>query len=147
MKKFLLLIAVVVCASLSWQVQAGPAAQELGVCLTDSLTGKERKDLAKWIFFAIAAHPEISSYSKVSEANQQQSDEFVGNLVTRLMADDCPQKSKNALQEGGSVAFEQAFGLVGQVAMQELMADHKVLQTISGYEKYLDQTRLRALSE
>ena len=30
-------------------------------CLVDALNGKERKQLAKWIFFGIAAHPTISS--------------------------------------------------------------------------------------
>ena len=147
MKRNIFLIAVVVLMGISLNTLAGPATNTLGICLTDSLTGKERKTLAKWIFFAIAAHPEISSFSKVTEESQDQTNQFVGNLITRLMADDCPNQAKAALKEDGSVAFEQAFGMVGQVAMQELMADQNVTRSISGFEKYVDQAKISALGE
>lgn len=131
----------------SFGVYAGPATNTLGVCLTDSLTGKERKVLAKWIFFAIAAHPEISSYSNVTDNSQDETNQFVGGLITRLMTEDCPSQAKAALKEDGSVAFEQAFGMVGQVAMQELMADQNVARSISGFEKYVDQAKISALGQ
>ncbi len=111
------------------------------------MTGRERKNLAKWIFFAIAAHPEIKSYSRVTETDQDQTNQLVGKLITRLMTEDCPAQAKAALKKDGAAALEQAFGLVGQVAMQELMTDNAVSQSISGFENYLDQAKFIELSK
>ncbi len=147
MRKSILLIAVMIACLLSSSVQAGRAANILGVCLTDSMTGRERKNLAKWIFFAIAAHPEIKSYSRVTETDQDQTNQLVGKLITRLMTEDCPAQAKAALKKDGAAALEQAFGLVGQVAMQELMTDNAVSQSISGFENYLDQAKFIELSK
>lgn len=144
MKKILTLLIIIV-VSFSLNAQAGEVTNKLGVCLTDSLSGKERKNLAKWVFFAMAAHPEISSYSRITESDQIQANQFVGKLVTRLITEDCPQEAKAALSESGRLAFQQAFGLVGRVAMQELMTDANVSQSFSGFEKYLDKEKLGAL--
>lgn len=146
MKKICVFLGILFVA-FSINAQAGSAANELGVCMTDSLSGKERKTLAKWVFFAMAAHPEISSYSNISQADRDQTDEFVGKLVTRLIVEDCPQQSKVAFKNYGAVAFEQAFGLVGQVAMQELMNDKNVNQSFAGFEKYLDNEKFNQLGQ
>ncbi|WP_346837970.1 hypothetical protein [Microbulbifer sp. SAOS-129_SWC] len=147
MKNIITAIAIFVFASFSVNLYAGQATQAFGICLTDSLTGKERKTLAKWIFFAIAAHPEIKSYAKMTDKDQDQANRFVGNLVTRLITEDCPNQAKRALKEDGGQAFEQAFGLVGKVAMRELMADKHVVQSVSGFEKYLDKDKFIALKD
>ena len=147
MKSIFLTISLLFGTMFSLSIYAGPATNEFGVCLTDSLTGKERKNLAKWIYFAIAAHPEITQYSKITESSRDDTNQYVGKLVTRLMTDDCPKQASAAIKEGGSKAIEHAFGLVGQVAMQELMADKNVSGSISGFEKYLDQEKIAELSK
>jgi hypothetical protein len=147
MHRSLFPVAILFLSLISASVYAGQATNQLGICLTDSLTGKERKNLAKWIFFSISAHPEINPYSNVSEEDEDKTNEFVGKLVTRLMADDCPNQTIEALEEDGSMAIESAFRLVGQVAMQELITNQDVAASISGFEKYLDQEKLRALTK
>jgi len=74
-------------------------------------------------------------------------DQFVGAVVTRLMAEDCPQETIAALKEDGSVAIKGAFSVVGQVAMQELMTDNNVAVAISGFEKYLDREKLSTIHQ
>ncbi|WP_016955330.1 hypothetical protein [Catenovulum agarivorans] len=133
-------------------VQAAPsqgytATQQLGTCLVDSLNGRERKDLAKWIFFAMSAHPEIMPFSKITDKDHDSSNQFVGGLITRLLTSDCPAQAKAALKESGSLAIEGAFRLVGEVAMQELMSNQNVSQTIGAFEKYLDQAKIAQLSQ
>ena len=39
--------------------QSTPAGDALGRCLADNTTGRGRKDLARWVFVSMAAHPEI----------------------------------------------------------------------------------------
>ncbi|GAB1266704.1 hypothetical protein [Aurantivibrio infirmus] len=131
---------------ISLAVLVNPVAfsDDLGSCLVDHLDGKERKNLAKWIFFAIAAHPEINKYSSATSADVTESDRFVGSLVTRLMTEDCPKELQTA-NRANPRAIEQAFELVGQVAMQELMTNQNVTTTITNYVKYADQDKITKL--
>jgi len=124
-------------------VAASPT-DTLSTCLADTLNGKERKLLAKWIFFAIAAHPEISSYSTATPADTDATDKAVGTLITRLLTTDCPEEFK-AANESDPRALEKAFEVVGRVAMQELMANDAVKKAITDYSKYADMERINAV--
>ncbi|KGD64710.1 hypothetical protein Y5S_02076 [Alcanivorax nanhaiticus] len=141
MKKFL--VVVVSCAAflLAGVAQAGPQAQRLGVCLTESLNGKERKQLAKWVFLSISAHSTIKPYSSASPADIDDSNRYVGGLITRLLTDDCPSQARAAFEENGARAFEDAFRVVGEVAMMELMNEPAVGESMGAFEKYLDQEK------
>ena len=133
-------------ALLTFGIPAAAASQTdaFGVCLVDSLTGKERKRLARWIFFSIAAHPEIKPYLSASKQDIDSSDQYVGRLVTRLLVDDCPAELKAANKEDPRAA-QKAFELVGQVAMQELMANEQVENAVANYGRYADQDRISAV--
>ena len=130
---------------MSGPVSATTASEALGTCLIDFLNGKERKELGKWIFLGMAAHPEISQFTNITGDDRDKSDQYIGNLVTRLLTEDCLDEAKNATASGGSVALTSAFELVGRVAMQELMTDRDVSSALSGFEKYLDAGRLAAI--
>lgn len=141
MKKLFLVVLVVMGLVYPMVSHANQEAQNLGVCLTDSLTGKERKKLAKWIYFGLSTHSTIKPFSTVSQKDMEESDKYVGALITRLLTEDCPAQSKAAYEKGGSGAFEYAFGIVGQVAMQEIMAESNVSNALQSFEKYLDQEK------
>ena len=113
----------------------------LGTCLTDSLDGKERKKLARWIFFSLAAHPEIEPFLSATAKDVDTSNRFVGQLVTRLLVEDCPEASRAAIQHNPS-AIEQAFEFVGEVAMQEIMANDRVVEAIAAYAIYADEEKI-----
>ncbi len=126
---------------------AATPTEVFGGCLIDNLNGKERKNLAKWIFFAIAAHPEIKSYSKITSNDVTDSDKYVGSLITRLLTENCQNEMK-AANKADPQAIEKAFRLVGEVAMQELMTDKDVTATITSYINYTDQEKInKTLSE
>ncbi len=118
MKKYLLLFFVFSNLLVSGISYANEASQQLGTCLTDSLNGKERKNLAKWIFLGMSTHDAIKPYSQVLTSDFVESDKYIGLLITRLMSEDCPQKAKAAFKENGSIAIQSAIGIVGEVAMQ-----------------------------
>lgn len=67
---------------------ATPASDAAGTCLADSTTGKDRKQLARWIFLAMAQHPEIGDLAKVTPAALEEANKQTGALFTRLIADD-----------------------------------------------------------
>ena len=70
-------------------------------------------------------------------------DKYVGELITRLITKDCNEISNKALEEDSS-AFEYAFSIVGQVAMQELMTESSVSESLGAFEKYLDLEEFEA---
>ena len=146
MKNVTILIMLLAAALISTPAVSGAVSEALGVCMIDSLTGKERKQLAQWVFFGMSAHPEISRFSNVTEASKNETDQFVGQLVTRLLTEDCPAEARLALNSESSLALQTAFGLVGQVAMQELMNDKNVATSMSNFEQYLDKHKLNALA-
>jgi hypothetical protein len=121
----------------------GQSQSDLARCLADNTSGKDRKELAKWVFLAMAAHPEIkphasSDIDQVSERSQR----FMAATLTRLVVEACPAQTKEAVKQGGAAAMETAFQALGQLAMQELMTNEKVRASMGGFEKYLDKNKL-----
>lgn len=144
MKNIIMSIILLAGLIISAPTISDTSVSDLGSCLTDALNGKERKRLAKWIFFAIAAHPEIKSYSNITAKNINDSDEYVGKLITRLLTGDCPDKL-NAAYKSDPLAIEKSFELVGQVAMQELLANQNVTKAITNYGQYADQEKIGSI--
>lgn len=123
---------------------AGPATDALGTCLSDNTTGKERKDLARWVFVGMSAHPDMQSLSKVTEANRDELDRMMATIVTRLMTENCRSQSKLAMEKDGAASFQAAFGAIGKLAMQELMSNPEVNSSFSKYSKYLDMNKINS---
>lgn len=144
MKNLIQSILFVLAILFASNLHAAGETQTFSRCLVDALNGKERKALAKWIFFAIAAHPEIKPFSNATPEVIEESDKFVGALVSRLLINDCPNQLKDAIKVDPS-AIEKAFELVGQVAMQELMNSPGTNAAITNYIKYTDQEKLQTL--
>ncbi len=124
-------------------VAAQTPAESLSRCLGENTSGKERKELARWVFFAMAAHPEIKEYATASAPQAaEQSHRFMANTVMRLLTESCAPQTRAAFKEGGSMAIQIAFQTLGQLAMQELMTDRAVLGNMAAFEKHLDQNKL-----
>ncbi len=139
-------LALAIMISPSLPALAGPNADALGRCLTDNTTGKERKELARWIFIAMATHPEIRQLSAAVPSDLEQASKTTGALFTRLLAESCPAEMRAAMQNEGAQAMQAAFGTLGQVAMQELMSDANVSAAISAFERFVDTKKLEAIA-
>jgi hypothetical protein len=124
--------------------QAQSPVRALTTCLGDATSGKDRKDLAKWIFLAMAAHPEMRPHATASLATvSDESSRTMAALVTRLLADSCAKETAAVLKTSqGSQAMELAFQGLGQLAMQELMTDTSVQGAMAVFERYIDRARL-----
>lgn len=142
MRKTLGLIAALVFTQLSFPVHANTPA--FATCMVDSLNGKERKILARWIYFSIAAHPEMQGFSNISSSTRDSTDQEVGKLVTRLLVEDCSNELV-AAHKADPMAIERAFEIVGQVAMQEILNNRNVSDAAINYINYTDQNALNKL--
>jgi hypothetical protein len=124
---------------------AGPATDALTACMSDNTSGKDRKDMARWIFVGMSVHPEIKSLSNVTETDRDQLDVTMAALVTRLLTENCKVQAKLAMEkESGEAPLKAAFGVVGQLAMQELLANPEVNSTFTRFAKFLDNDKLQS---
>lgn len=138
MKKYfaiLSLITVFLSPSMSY---GGEALESLKICVADNINGKERKDVAKWMYFAISQHSTLKPYTTVTSKDVQEQDQSFAKLLTRLLSEDCRQFTKAAFVDNGPSAFEEAGGVLGEIAMLELMREEGVLQAFVGYTQFLD---------
>jgi len=119
-----------------------PQVEALSSCLVDSTTGRDRKDLAKWIFVAIGAHPEIQALAKVPRADAENVNRIAAGLFTRLITEDCVKPLRAAVDVIGPSAIEASFQVLGQVATRELMTHKDVGAALSDLEKFVDQKKL-----
>lgn len=144
MNNFIKIITLTTILAFSASASANSATDTFAQCLVDNLNGKERKSLAKWIFFAIGSHPEIKSYSNATEDAVDESNKYVGELISKLLLVNCPEELKSA-NKSDPLAIQKAFELVGQVAMQELMTNTDTMQALTNYTKYADLEKITKL--
>lgn len=118
-------------------------AAALSSCVADNTSGKQRKDLARWIFFAMAAHPDLVPYttSEVSAAREP-TDKTVADLFVHLITRQCPTEANAAFGERGTAGLQVAFEALGRLAMLELMSHADTNTAMSSFEKYLDNDRI-----
>ena len=130
----------------SFSAFADSAANDLATCMTDNTTGKDRKDMARWIFIAMAAHPEMKDISAVTPEAREAASKGMAALVTRLLTEQCVTQARALIGQGANVtnALTTSFGALGQVAMRELMADPRVNDETRDFTKYLDRQKFEA---
>lgn len=123
---------------------AGTSVEATKTCLADSTSGKDRKLLAKWIFLAMAAHPEFTSISSASVQVREDTSRAFAALVMRLMTVDCKSQMQALMADDADVsaAMKLAFSHLGEVAMQELITHKDVDASISQFGKFIDEEKL-----
>ena len=65
--------------------------------------------------------------------------------MTDLLRVQCPAQARATLEADGEIAFENAFAVLGEVAMQEAMMSDAVNARIMGFMRYVDENKLRSL--
>src|SRR5262245_1226409 len=144
MNRFVIAAVTVLMLSVPGIAQAQSDA--VATCLLDNTSGRDRKDLMKWMFFAIAAHPEIKQYTNaIPPDTVEASSRTVAAIFTRLMTESCVKEVKAVLQGGTSEPVTIAFRKLGELAMQELSADQSVKASIGNFERYLEWQRFEAV--
>jgi len=139
------LLTFALLAVLTTAVHSQPAVDAFGKCLADNTSGKDRKDLARWLFVAMGAHPEMKQISSINPAASDDSSRVVGSLFNRLIIEACPKEAKSAVGAVGPIAFQSAFAVLGQLAMQELMTDKNVNASMGLLQKYVDNAKVQSV--
>lgn len=116
---------------------------DLSKCLSDNTSGKDRKDLAIWVFTVMASHPEILTISSIKVEDKTIAEKTVGKLYNRLLTEDCKPQIDTAYKNRSPRAIQSAFEQLGRLAMLELMSNEKVIESFSGPAKYINLEKLK----
>lgn len=125
---------------------AGPYADELGKCLVESTSQRDRVDLVRWMFSAAALHPAVKPISAVTAEQLNEASKVTATLFMRLLTETCRAETKDALQYEGTSTIETAFSVLGQVAGREMFSSPEVAEGLALLEKYVDSEELEALA-
>lgn len=141
-------IAAVLALGLTFSstAHAGLYTDDLARCLVDSTSKDDRMALVRWMFVAAAAHPAVASIAKVSPKERDEADKKLATLFMRLLTDTCKDKAQKAIAtDGGAVAIQQSFAVLGQVAARDLFSSPEVAQSMTNLDKYVDKKALESL--
>ena len=137
------LLALLVPFGISTSTHAGPYADAIGQCFANSTTGKDRMELARWVFASMALHPDVASNTTITPQKREAINQSTGALSNRLLAENCTKEVKEAIKFEGQGALKTAFESLGKLAMQELMSHPAVGTGFSGFEKYVDMKKVK----
>jgi hypothetical protein len=140
LRKILLVLSIAIAAPAFAQA----SSDALIKCLADSVTGRDRKDLARWFVTFIASHPDMKDLANPSSDLSDQNYKAVGMLVTRLYTETCAEEAKSALRRDGPIALDKAFETLGQLAMAEIMLNADVRASMLAFQKYVDSEKMNS---
>lgn len=140
-----LLIAFFMTAS---SVFAGPYSDALGKKLVSSTTSAEKALFVRWMFVAMALHPDLKDMSSITAAQREEANRAVANLMTKMLTVTCAVEAREAIKYEGASAIEGAFNLFGQIAARELFTNKEVSGGLADLQKYFDSKAIeKALSD
>jgi hypothetical protein len=139
-----MVIVALLCSLAAGPLRAQPPVEALGRCLADNTSGKDRKDLARWLFAAMTAHPEMKPLSAAGPEAIDAASRTAAAIFTRLLADTCAKEIRAAVQSGGPAALQSGFQVLGQLAMQELMTNPDVGAAMAVLDRHIDKAKVDA---
>jgi hypothetical protein len=138
------LLTLLTCLA-STRVVAGPYGDDMAKCLVKSASPEDRTLLVKWIFSAMALHPDLTSMSAISTQQRDALTKSAGALFQRLLLESCRQETQQAVQNEGPQTVQYAFQILGQVASRGIFTDPQVLEGMKSLSKGIDEEKLKAL--
>jgi hypothetical protein len=140
--KYAMALVLATCTLLSTQARAGEAGDALSRCLSDSTTADDRRALVRWIFSAIAAHPDLKEFTTIDDARREQIESESVAVFERLIVEDCTAQTKRALAQEGAEGFQAAFKTLGELAMGGVVEDAQVQASMAQLGERLDKQRI-----
>jgi len=121
---------------------AGPYADDLSKCLVRSTGEEDKRALVKWIFSAVALHPDVADIAKVTPTQRDDMTRNTAKLFERLLTESCRTEVRQAVQYEGPQTIGASFQVLGQVAARELFANPAVAAHMAELAKHIDKQKL-----
>jgi hypothetical protein len=123
---------------------AGPYGDEFTKCLVRSTTEADKNFLVKWMFAAMASHPEVKSMASISAEQVDELNKRTAMLFQRLLTESCLTQTQEAIKYEGGSPIEGGFTVLGSVAARGLMSHPDVAVFMSGMGNYLDSEKIES---
>lgn len=118
---------------------AGPAGDALARCIDTSLTKPDKTLLARWMYSAMSAYPDAQKLAPNATGPMESLNRSVAALFKKLVSQTCNDKTAMAMQTDGKGAIEDAFKLLPQVGVRELITDPAVAKQLAGLQKFMEE--------
>lgn len=139
---YCLAAAAVIALGLPAPAKAGPETDRLSLCLLQSTAPGDQTVIVRWLFAAMASHPDIRDMATISPAQIETGNRAMGALFERLMTEDCPGELRNAFRAEGDRSIEHAFNILGEKAGTDLMGNPDTAAAILKLMQHVDLAKI-----
>ena len=91
---------------------AGPTVDQLSDCLVKATTAADKTTVLQWTFTALAAHPDLKSFSNVTPEQKNQLDQKLAQVLQRVIVEQCSAQTKAVIQAEGDSSSWRGFSAV-----------------------------------
>lgn len=137
--------AVLMAAALFGTTQITMAAQtvdQLSACLVKATTATDKTAVLQWTFAALSTHPDLKSFSNVTDVQKEQLDKNLAQVLQRILVEQCSAQTKAVIQAEGLQAVGDSFQELGSITGEEIIKNPEVKQQLKGVVRYLDLNKL-----
>ena len=121
---------------------AGPTVDQLSECLVKSTTATDKTAVLQWTFVALASHPDLKSFSNVTEAQKTQLDQNLATVLQRILVEQCAMQTKAVIKAEGIQAVGNSFQELGRISGEEILKNPEVRAQLKGVIRYVDLNKL-----
>lgn len=139
-------VIVALAMIISMHAVAGPYADDMAKCLVKATSTEDRGLFMRWLFSAMALHPEVASMAAVSPQQRDDLNKRTGALIQKLLTETCRPEARQALRYEGAATIQYAFQIFGQAAAGDLFSDPRVAAGMKDLAKYIDQEKMKQLA-
>lgn len=123
---------------------AAPAqtVDQLSACLVNATTATDKTAVLQWTFAALSTHPDLKSFSNVTDVQKEQLDKNLAQVLQRILVEQCSAQTKAVIQAEGLQAVGDSFQELGSITGEEIIKNPEVKQQLKGVVRYLDLNKL-----
>ncbi|MBP8100118.1 MAG: hypothetical protein KAY26_06640, partial [Acinetobacter sp.] len=136
------LFMAVVLLGVTQIASAGPTVDQLSDCLVKSTTATDKTAVLQWTFVALSVHPDLKTYSNVTDEQRTQLDKKLAQTLQRILVEQCSAQAKAVIQAEGLQAVGDSFQELGSITGEEILKNPEVEQQLKGVVRYLDLNKL-----
>jgi hypothetical protein len=126
---------------------AGPYADDLAKCMVRTSTPADRAEFVKFLFSAMAQHPDVSSMANIPRRQMESTVKASGELIQRLLLQSCRTETQQAIHYEGMEAVFYSYQFYGQAMAAELFGNPIVAAKMKDLNNYLDADKFKAFAE
>ena len=124
--------------------KAGVYGDDLAKCLVEHTNDGDKIVLAQWIFTVMSAHPSAASLARISDADRTAVARQAGRVFETLLTDSCKEQTGKAVKYEGTAALGSSFKVLGEIAMNTLLANPSVAAESQNFMTYVDEAKIKA---